>query len=222
MTWELNQAAIRGDFLMHHGVKGQRRGHRRFQNPDGSLTPEGREHYGIGDKQLKRLGKQFGHEIKRLEKLDDKANIKKQNARYLEKSKAAKTSAGIATGVALAALGIEAAKPFGFGRHVSTTISKTPRITPEGLKYAKNTTNTIYNFDRIVSLLNGATAIGLYANAAKNGIQAKLAKNRTIGKSHAKAVTKRKEQYEMMKSLFKDTPYADILKIEQERIEKNR
>ena len=34
--------------LYHHGVKGQKHGKRRYQNPDGSLTPEGRIHYGIG------------------------------------------------------------------------------------------------------------------------------------------------------------------------------
>lgn len=35
-----------GDTLYHHGVKGQKWGLRRYQNKDGSLTPEGREHYG--------------------------------------------------------------------------------------------------------------------------------------------------------------------------------
>lgn len=39
----------RDDYLQHHGVKGQKHGERRYQNPDGSLTPEGREHYGVGD-----------------------------------------------------------------------------------------------------------------------------------------------------------------------------
>ena len=32
--------------LYHYGVKRQKWGIRRYQNPDGSLTPEGREHYG--------------------------------------------------------------------------------------------------------------------------------------------------------------------------------
>jgi hypothetical protein len=41
--------------LYHHGVKGQKHGHRRWQNPDGSLTPAGREHYGVGMKRAKRL-----------------------------------------------------------------------------------------------------------------------------------------------------------------------
>lgn len=44
---ELMHYASRGaEFLAHHGVKGQRWGKRRYQNTDGSLTPEGRIHYG--------------------------------------------------------------------------------------------------------------------------------------------------------------------------------
>lgn len=35
------------DFLCHHGIKGQKWGVRRYQNPDGSLTPEGRKRYRI-------------------------------------------------------------------------------------------------------------------------------------------------------------------------------
>lgn len=31
-----------GDYLAHHGIKGQRWGVRRFQNPDGSLTEQGK------------------------------------------------------------------------------------------------------------------------------------------------------------------------------------
>lgn len=36
------------NYIEHHGVKGQKHGHRRWQNHDGSLTPEGRIHYGVG------------------------------------------------------------------------------------------------------------------------------------------------------------------------------
>lgn len=35
--------------LYHHGILGQKWGQRRFQNKDGSLTPEGRERYGVGE-----------------------------------------------------------------------------------------------------------------------------------------------------------------------------
>lgn len=34
-----------GEYLVHHGVKGQKWGIRRYQNKDGSLTPEGRERF---------------------------------------------------------------------------------------------------------------------------------------------------------------------------------
>ena len=37
---------IQNDELYHHGVKGQKWGVRRYQNPDGSLTPEGIQRYG--------------------------------------------------------------------------------------------------------------------------------------------------------------------------------
>jgi len=34
--------------VQHHGVRGQKWGIRRYQNADGSLTEEGRRHYGMG------------------------------------------------------------------------------------------------------------------------------------------------------------------------------
>ena len=39
---------LKEDELYHHGVKGQKWGVRRYQNADGSLTPEGRKHYDVG------------------------------------------------------------------------------------------------------------------------------------------------------------------------------
>lgn len=36
------------NYLMHHGIYGQKWGVRRFQNPDGSLTEAGRKRYGVG------------------------------------------------------------------------------------------------------------------------------------------------------------------------------
>ena len=43
-------------YLMHYGIKGQKWGVRRYQNPDGSLTALGREHYGIiGERAVARI-----------------------------------------------------------------------------------------------------------------------------------------------------------------------
>lgn len=44
------------DYLAHYGVKGQKHGKRRWQNEDGSLTEEGRIHYGVGDPREKNTG----------------------------------------------------------------------------------------------------------------------------------------------------------------------
>ena len=35
--------------LYHYGVPGQKHGNRKYQYEDGSLTPEGKIHYGVGD-----------------------------------------------------------------------------------------------------------------------------------------------------------------------------
>ena len=37
------------DYLIHHGIKGQRWGIRRYQNEDGSLTAAGRKRYGVSE-----------------------------------------------------------------------------------------------------------------------------------------------------------------------------
>lgn len=47
--------------LCHHGVIGQKWGIRRYQNPDGSLTPEGQQRYGIKEarRNIYQLGKKM-------------------------------------------------------------------------------------------------------------------------------------------------------------------
>lgn len=46
--WTMEHSEITEDFLMHHGILGMHWGERKYQNQDGSLTPAGREHYGVG------------------------------------------------------------------------------------------------------------------------------------------------------------------------------
>lgn len=53
MTKKPNYVFDADDELRHWGIPGQRWGNRRFQNEDGSLTPEGKERYGVGEARSK-------------------------------------------------------------------------------------------------------------------------------------------------------------------------
>ena len=70
-----------GDELYHHGIKGQKWGVRRFQNPDGSLTAEGRkrlEEYVPKEKELDKYYKDLhkaydsSSELKTLKQKEEK------------------------------------------------------------------------------------------------------------------------------------------------------
>lgn len=66
-----------GIHLEHHGIKGQRKGRRRWQNEDGSLTPEGRVHYGVGEKEKSH----FSNEQKKY--MYDTEELEMQNGKKL-------------------------------------------------------------------------------------------------------------------------------------------
>lgn len=51
-------------YLMHHGVKGQKWGVRRYQNPDGTLTAEGRRRYGAEDVHPSEIKRQMKKKLK--------------------------------------------------------------------------------------------------------------------------------------------------------------
>lgn len=52
------------DYIAHHGIKGMRWGVRRYQNPDGSLTSEGRIRYGL--KTVGRVGKELSGQVNNI------------------------------------------------------------------------------------------------------------------------------------------------------------
>lgn len=50
-------------YLMHHGIKGQKWGVRRFQNEDGSLTSAGKERYNRALERSKKYGEKADRQI---------------------------------------------------------------------------------------------------------------------------------------------------------------
>ena len=102
------------DYLAHFGVKGQKWGIRRFQNPDGTLTEAGKKHYGIAAQEFKsaaereakqlKFAKKLAKESTKLEKTMAKADLNLQK-KIAEESdakaaKAAKVGAGLAAATA--------------------------------------------------------------------------------------------------------------------------
>lgn len=77
----MSEYVIYNGSLYHYGTKGQKWGVRRFQNPDGSLTEEGRRRYGVLEK---KIAKQEAKIAKWQKKVDSKSGkylraVKKQN-----------------------------------------------------------------------------------------------------------------------------------------------
>lgn len=75
------------DFLCHHGVKDQKWGTRRYQNKDGSLTPLGRIHWGIGPERKAAIKKKFTLAKDNVKKLALKAKTKHEENLKLRKEK---------------------------------------------------------------------------------------------------------------------------------------
>lgn len=80
-----------GTELYHHGIKGQKWGIRRFQNPDGSLTPEGEARYGksvrklqkkVVNKVYKENRKNGGHFVFKPYRTSTGSNYDRVNSEY--------------------------------------------------------------------------------------------------------------------------------------------
>ena len=60
----------KNDELYHHGIKGQKWGVRRYQNPDGSLTAAGKVRYGYGGRLENRIEQDYKGRAVKMSKSD--------------------------------------------------------------------------------------------------------------------------------------------------------
>ena len=115
--WSLmsNYVITRSDeYLAHHGIKGQKWGQRRYQNSDGSLTAEGRKHYGVAEGGSGSMSRKFNREVKKLNKLRDRADFDVQRQNAARYDRRARTGLKIA-GAGAAIAGAGAAAEYGGG-----------------------------------------------------------------------------------------------------------
>lgn len=76
----VDEDVYENDELKHWGILGMHWGIRRFQNPDGTLTPEGRERYGVKTAaETKKLSYS-----KKYETLKNKKNRTQKEEKYLQ------------------------------------------------------------------------------------------------------------------------------------------
>jgi len=84
-------------YLAHHGIKGQRWGIRRYQNPDGSLTDKGRRKYGSDDyREVNQLKKKKTKELSNdeLRKIAERKDLERRVKKGDEATKRMMVEAG--------------------------------------------------------------------------------------------------------------------------------
>jgi len=182
------------DCLQHFGIKGQKWGIRRFENPDGTLTAEGYKRY---------YGKRFEKESRKQQRLDYKADQAKQVRIAEEQKSKAKRSAL----VGLAGAGIAGGKlPLAVENVAARSkgITTTQRHAPKGM---------LLGASGLVDMsVGGATAVIGLGKAAYHGIRASVANRRASIAGHEKAAEKARKHLEGMRALFENTPYTELIK----------
>lgn len=71
----ISTAPLDNNYLAHYGIKGQKWGIRRFQNPDGTLTTEGLKRYGSVKEMKKAVKAEYKQDQAKAKKLGDEASI---------------------------------------------------------------------------------------------------------------------------------------------------
>ena len=99
------------NYLVHHGIRGQKWGIRRFQNDDGSVTPAGAERYYVGGKGV--AGSKGGEtKVGKKSKPDSTGKVDSAQKKGMSQNtkKALKIAGGVAAAAAVTAGAVLAAK----------------------------------------------------------------------------------------------------------------
>lgn len=140
---------VRSDeYLAHHGIKGQKWGLRRYQNADGSLTAEGRKHYGAAEGGSRSMSRRFNKEMKKLNKFRDRSDVDLQKEKAAQYDKRAKTGLKIA-GAGAAIAGAGAAAEYGGKSLRSQLVSNALRVSKDSEWDAKQINSQQYTDDWI-------------------------------------------------------------------------
>lgn len=126
----------RSNDLYHHGIKGQRWGERRYQNEDGSLTPEGKIHYGVGDKirsNVTSVKTRVGNTINKV-----KTGVSNKVSSITKASKATKSTGDIAKGAQATKKHLSTKAKVAIGAGVALAVGAATVATILGVKAYKN------------------------------------------------------------------------------------
>lgn len=150
----INEADEYDDILMHYGVDGMHWYERRYQNPDGSLTPLGRIHYGIGkarakraEKKIRKAEKAEADRVKKVERLARSGDVDKI---YKNRELFTRTELEDAIERAEKIKNLKASK-----NKTLKEQSQKSKVTPDKVKESKITIDKLVN--------TAKTAVGAYA-----------------------------------------------------------